>query len=355
MTNVTKKGAEVKLDCRNWFSSKSRGTNQTKSLTCCWRRGDQPFPYDVDDSFAADTRPLAFSRVPGTWGEHRYKLAFQTHRGWWCGTRARVGVTLHGSSAAFTPLLDQRKDHFLSGGTDVFFVATDASIGELDRVEVRFAGGGDSWKLDKVHVTELLTGREWVFLCNKVVRKPGVRLEEKQLAKRGIPQLGANECDYEFTFYSGDVAGGGTDAAVYCEVMGRHGVSDTLAFDREEELFERARSDTFTRALDRDLGELLEMKVWHDGSGWGSAWALDMVEVKNVRSQRTWVFNNHSRWVRKGSPVTVAGRVIVEGTVERKGGGCASGASSAPAETAASTNSVRHRVPASSNVTSLDL
>ena len=75
----------------------------------------------------------------------------------------------------------------------------------------------------------------------------------------------------------------GLDAGVYCEVMGRYGVSDTLAFDREEALFERAAADGFTRALDRDLGELLTMKVWHDGAGWGSAWALDKVRVGCVR------------------------------------------------------------------------
>ena len=84
------------------------------------------------------------------------------------------------------------------------------------------------------------------------------------------------------------MAGGGTDAGVYCEVMGRYGMSETLAFDRDEHLFERGASDEFTRAIDRDLGELLTMKVWHDGAGWGSAWCLDKVEVQNARSQRTW-------------------------------------------------------------------
>jgi hypothetical protein len=129
--------------------------------------------------------PLAFSRVPGTWGEHRYKIVFQTHKGWWAGTNSRVGVILHGAEGSFTPLLDQRRDHFAAGGTDAFYAATQESIGELDSVEVMYAGGGDTWKLDKIRVTELATGREWVFPCNKAVRKPGLELSEKQLARRG--------------------------------------------------------------------------------------------------------------------------------------------------------------------------
>ena len=313
---VTRAATELIFDCRNWFS---RG-----HLTCRWRRGDLPFPHDVGYPKAADARPLAFCRVPGTWGAHRYKVIFSTSLGWWSGTKSRVGITLHGDVGDCTPVLDQRRDHFKAGQSDTFYFATDTSVGELDTVEVLYAGG-DRWRLDKVQVTDLSTGREWLFLCTDVIQRPGLELTDKHLMKRG--NIVADECDYEFTFYTDDVSGGGTDAGVYCEVMGRYGVSEAQAFDREGALFERGSVDAFLRALDRDLGELLTLRVWHDGAGWGSAWALTKVEVKNVRSQRTWLFPNYGKWVRNGKPVTLRGRVIVEGAIERKGGRLAGGQS----------------------------
>ena len=91
VTNVTAKGAEVKFDCRNWFSR--------KKLSCSWRRDGDEFPHDVGFPSEAEARPLAFSRVPGTWGDHRYKIVFHTHKGWWAGTDARVGITLQGGVA----------------------------------------------------------------------------------------------------------------------------------------------------------------------------------------------------------------------------------------------------------------
>ena len=43
---------------------------------------------------------------------------------------------------------------------------------------------------DEVRVTELATGREWIFMCNRAVTRPGLELTDKQLARRGVPREG---------------------------------------------------------------------------------------------------------------------------------------------------------------------
>lgn len=43
-------------------------------------------------------------------------------------------------------------------------------------------------------------------------------------------------------------------------------------------------------------------RVWHDGSGMGSAWYLDKVVVADKQSKRTWEFV-FSSWIKGGKPM----------------------------------------------------
>jgi hypothetical protein len=82
----------------------------------------------------------------------------------------------------------------MSGGTDTFFAATTQPIGEFDRVTVQFAGGdswgGNTWKLGSVRITELLTGRVWVFLCRDAIKRPGATLKGAKQSAKGASSKG---------------------------------------------------------------------------------------------------------------------------------------------------------------------
>lgn len=43
----------------------------------------------------------------------------------------------------------------------------------------------------------------------------------------------------------------------------------------------QAKSDAFDFGFP-DLGQLQELTVWHDGSGFGSGWHLNYIEVHNI-------------------------------------------------------------------------
>jgi hypothetical protein len=96
----------------------------------------------------------------------------------------------------------------------------------------------------------------------------------------------------QVTTHTGDVRNAGTDAHVYIDLKGSicrtgpqtlskpiHGSSSSSSSN----CFERGQADSFEVTC-RDLGELAELTVWHDGSGLGSGWNLAYVEVQHVRS-----------------------------------------------------------------------
>jgi hypothetical protein len=96
----------------------------------------------------------------------------------------------------------------------------------------------------------------------------------------------------QVTTHTGDVRNAGTDAHVYIDLQGSSSSSGLQALSRpihssssssSVNCFERGQADTFEVTC-RDLGELSELTVWHDGSGLGSSWNLAYVEVQHVHS-----------------------------------------------------------------------
>ena len=49
------------------------------------------------------------------------------------------------------------------------------------------------------------------------------------------------------------------------------------------------QADTFALQL-RDLGELQQLTIGHDGHGWGSGWHLKKVVVTHTATGRQWLF-----------------------------------------------------------------
>ncbi len=101
---------------------------------------------------------------------------------------------------------------------------------------------------------------------------------------------------YSLTVFTGDVSGAGTDSDVFVKLSGSKGQSSAKYLDKSgSDDFERAslvsplivvgfrphcscelRSGKYDIEC-QPLGELKELKVWHDGSGFGSDWFLEKV------------------------------------------------------------------------------
>jgi hypothetical protein len=85
--------------------------------------------------------------------------------------------------------------------------------------------------------------------------------------------------------------GAGTDSDISLELIGKCGKtatsSGTLELDNLYNNFEMGSVDRFIIS-GTEVGELVSVKLHHDGSGIGSAWKPDYIEVTNLISDRTW-------------------------------------------------------------------
>uniref|UniRef100_A0A3Q2PVY7 Lipoxygenase homology PLAT domains 1 n=1 Tax=Fundulus heteroclitus TaxID=8078 RepID=A0A3Q2PVY7_FUNHE len=95
---------------------------------------------------------------------------------------------------------------------------------------------------------------------------------------------------YEIIVITGDVKGAGTDANVFITIYGVNGDSGRRQLRQKfRNLFERGQTDRFVVEM-LDLGELLRIKVEHDGSNCSCGWFLECVEVTNTASSVTTIF-----------------------------------------------------------------
>lgn len=103
----------------------------------------------------------------------------------------------------------------------------------------------------------------------------------------------------------------GTDANVVAELFGKNGSSGERKLESSGNNFERGHTDQFNiEAV--DLGDLVKLRIGHDGSGFGSGWFLDNIIVINEKAGQQWVFNNN-RWLDKGED---DGQIVRELTPE---------------------------------------
>ena len=93
---------------------------------------------------------------------------------------------------------------------------------------------------------------------------------------------------YEVKVYTGNVSGAGTDANVFITIYGQNddsGERELRKSDRRNK-FEQNQVDTFiVKAI--DLGDLAKIKIRHDDSGFGAAWYLEKVEIRNPNTDQT--------------------------------------------------------------------
>merc|ERR1712226_127966 len=290
---VTHEGEETVFVCNKWLSD-SKDDQKTERIL---------YPFEKPPETPVE--------------EAEYSLAIYTGDEDGGGTDADVSVQLFGAGGgdSGTHLLDKEgHDDFEQGHVGDYKI-TCGKLGKLEKLRIWHDGSGfgSDWFLEKVEVTH--EGEVTVFVCNQWLSdsREGATVE-KILYPKAPEQI--PECDYEFSVYTGDVSGAGTDSKVSMTLFGSKRDSGVLNFDKEgQDDFERASKGVYTKRF-KDVGELQKLKVWHDGTGFGAGWFLDKVVVKTESGQETVFVCN--RWLDKNEDDNQTERTLTPHVPEGK-------------------------------------
>lgn len=88
--------------------------------------------------------------------------------GGFAGTDANVYITLYGADSSDELMLDNAENNFESGKVDVFALHL-KELGDLKQIRIRHDNKNPlaGWFLDRVHIRNEGTDKEWTFPCNR--------------------------------------------------------------------------------------------------------------------------------------------------------------------------------------------
>ncbi|XP_037535965.1 lipoxygenase homology domain-containing protein 1-like [Nematolebias whitei] len=152
------------------------------------------------------------------------------------------------------------------------------------------------WHILEVVVTEMELGNKYFFHCDAQI--PLAAKKDQFLTfecYKSVESFASKvrklvPVKYEIIVITGDVKSAGTDSNVFITIYGVNGDSGRRQLRQKfRNLFERGRTDRFVLEM-LDLGELLRIKVEHDGSSFNCGWFLQCVEVTNTANSVTTIF-----------------------------------------------------------------
>uniref|UniRef100_A0A1I8IHS7 LamGL domain-containing protein n=1 Tax=Macrostomum lignano TaxID=282301 RepID=A0A1I8IHS7_9PLAT len=297
--------------------------------------------------------------------EVTYKLSITTADSEGSGTDAPVFVSLHGSHGTMGRRKLAKKSasagrkpraagggggfRFRRGSTNSFKMKS-PDLGDLQSLTVENAGTEerDSWLLQSVEVTNLVSKKTWLFLNNrwlslfkedcKTVRQLGAikcsktsyevlvftgdqdgagtdsRIFLTLFGQAGVtrrlplrsdfqtvrelvasrePGAAPKNTTFKIKVYTGDKAGAGTDADVFLKLTGDKADSNDIALNEPtmggRNLFERNSVDEFMYKS-RYLGQLQRARVWHNNKGFAPGWYLEKLIVEDLAMGRVYEF-----------------------------------------------------------------
>nr|XP_057926865.1 lipoxygenase homology domain-containing protein 1 isoform X2 [Doryrhamphus excisus] len=174
------------------------------------------------------------------------------------------------------------RNYFETGRIDIFTVET-ADIGQINRMMIGHTNEGmrAGWFLDSVQILVPLKGKHYMFPCHRWLCKgeadgkteveiyPSEILDTQQLIS------------YEVSVTTGDEMFAGTNAKVFIQLYGEKGKTEVIMLDSRSNNFERNTTDVF-KIEAKDVGKVFKIRIGHDGSGIGSGWFLETVDVKHI-------------------------------------------------------------------------
>uniref|UniRef100_A0A3Q4HDX9 Lipoxygenase homology PLAT domains 1b n=1 Tax=Neolamprologus brichardi TaxID=32507 RepID=A0A3Q4HDX9_NEOBR len=230
-----------------------------------------------------------------------YEIATTTANADDASTTENVWILLEGRKARSKEfVLENKKKKFL-GATDTFEFSS-KHVGEIASICVgHITKDGKKvkneafWHVMEVVVTEKELGN-YFFHCDAQIplaaKKDQFQTFEcyKSIESFASKVRNLVPVKYEIIVITGDVKAGGTDANVFITMYGVNGDSGKRHLRQKfRNLFERGRTDRFVLEM-LDLGELLRVKVEHDGTSPNSGWYLECIEVTNTANSVTTIF-----------------------------------------------------------------
>uniref|UniRef100_A0A3B5A4B4 Lipoxygenase homology domain-containing protein 1-like n=1 Tax=Stegastes partitus TaxID=144197 RepID=A0A3B5A4B4_9TELE len=233
----------------------------------------------------------------------KYEIATTTANTDDASTVENAWIVLEGrKSRSKEFVLENKKKKFLCGATDTFEFSS-KHVGEIAGIclghitkDGKKVKNEASWHVMEVVVTEKELGNKYFFHCDAQI--PLAAKKDQFLTfecYKSIESFASKvrnlvPVKYEIIVITGDVKGGGTDANVFITVYGVNGDSGKRQLRQKfRNLFERGQTDRFVLEM-LDLGELLRVKVEHDGSSSSCGWYLECVEVTNTANSVTTIF-----------------------------------------------------------------
>ncbi|XP_054895001.1 lipoxygenase homology domain-containing protein 1 [Poeciliopsis prolifica] len=173
-------------------------------------------------------------------------------------------------------------NYFETGRIDIFTVET-FDIGQINRLMIGHTNKGmrAGWFLDSVQITVPVHGKNYMFpshrwLCkDEADGKTEVEIYPSEILE--VEQL----MNYEVTVVTGDVMFAGTNARVFIQIYGEKGKTETITLENRSNNFERNTTEIFKFEA-KDVGKIFKIRIGHDGSGIGSGWFLESVDVKHL-------------------------------------------------------------------------
>lgn len=218
-----------------------------------------------------------------------YKVTVVTGSCKGAGTDSEVSITLIGDKAdnGLARVLQGPPGAFSRGSRDVFTLPL-SNLGELKKVRIGHDGKGlqPGWFLDSVEVE--LGEKKWYFPCQSWLGSPdGGKLQSpvvKELvaASRGSSLAsGGSGNIYRVSITTSDLKGASCDANVSVTIFGEKGDSGSRPLEKPGS-FNRGQTDEFFLECEQALGELVRIRLGHDGSGLSPSWHVADVRVATM-------------------------------------------------------------------------
>lgn len=195
------------------------------------------------------------------------------------------------------------KDIFERGQCDTFNLNL-PFLGNLKELQVQLDGSKSKkgWFLDFIEVDEIdiVNGnksesnenskKKWYFPCEQWLATDKGDGLISRLLFGSFNDPRSVRSTYTITTFTSDLKGAGTDANVFIILYGDISSSSRQKLLASYNSFDRGSIDTFTLEL-HDLGELTEISIGHDQTGFSSNWHLAQVIVKKLGSiENCWKF-----------------------------------------------------------------